>query len=149
VISNRSRIEQITPEQQAVKQKEEAAEQERKRKEAEANAVEQNRAAVAKAAEDKRIEESNKKWFDTLRSAALDAMLIDPHLKYEFGIFHPLDLTLSSLNAATASRIANQLCSTYHLSGGLRVYLADGHLAAQCEFLPDIKATTTPADTSR
>src|SRR5882724_318855 len=81
VISNRSRIEQITPEQQAVKQKEEAAEQERKRKEAEANAVEQNRAAVAKAAEDKRIEESNKKWFDTLRSAALDAMLIDPHLK--------------------------------------------------------------------
>ncbi len=96
----------------------------------------QNRIADAKAAEDKRIEESNKKWFDTLKSATLAAMVFDPYLKYEFGVFHPLDLTLSSLNAATANAIANQLCSTYHLRGGLRVYLTDGHLAARCEFLP-------------
>jgi hypothetical protein len=103
---------------------------------------------VRKAAEDKRIEESNKKRFDTLQSATSAATIFDPYLKYEFGIFHALDLTLSTLNAATASAIANKLCSTYHLSGGLRVYLADGHLAAQCDFLPDIKETTAPISNS-
>lgn len=56
-----------------------------------------------------------------------------------------LDLTLSSLDAALASKTADKLCSTYHLSGDLSVYLVDGRKAAQCRFLRFIRPTSAPA----
>lgn len=80
----------------------------------------------------KRNNEENDK--EQSKAAVLDAMLFDPNLKLSFGFLGSMDLTLSSLNAATASAIANKLCGTYHVGGSLRVYLADGHLAARCDF---------------
>jgi hypothetical protein len=113
-----------------------------------APATEDKDSAEAKAAEQKRLDdESNKRWHDEMLDAGMTAMLYDPHLKYAFGsgFLSVLDLTLSSLDAALASKIADKLCSTYHLSGDLRVYLVDGRKAAQCRFLRSISPTSAPA----